>query len=57
MKYWLSLVNTVEVDQFVDIGREAEKKGHEDRALWETKVRSMERFKSMMQGFGLWGPA
>lgn len=29
MKYWVSLVNTVEVDQFVEISRQAEKLGYE----------------------------
>ena len=28
MKYWISLVNTVEVDQFVDIARQAEALGY-----------------------------
>ena len=33
MKYWISLVNTVEVDQFVDIACKAEELGYEGVTL------------------------
>lgn len=42
MKYWISLVNTVEVDQFIDIAKKAEELGYEgitvpDHLIYTTK--------------------